>query len=78
MICAQLSAGRADEGKPWQAVAKAHADTGGLASWIGVGRYTDDTQMSLALAQSLVNSCAPFCKSMRHLSAQPPCLVPSS
>jgi len=78
MFCAQLSAGKADEGKPWQAVAKAHADTGGLAGWEGVGRYTDDTQMSLALAQSLVSPCATFCRSMRHLSTQPPCLMLSS
>lgn len=48
--------GRADEGNPWNAIAESHAETGGLAGWHGVGRYTDDTQMTLALAQSLVST----------------------
>lgn len=47
--------GEPDEGKSWQEVARRHADTGGLTSWSGVGKFTDDTQMGLALAQSLVD-----------------------
>jgi poly(ADP-ribose) glycohydrolase ARH3 len=46
--------GEPDEGKPWKEVAERHASTGGLTTWDGIGRFTDDTQMGLALAKSLV------------------------
>lgn len=48
------TAGGPEEGKLWREVAWRHADTGGLTGWDGVGKFTDDTQMGLALAKSLV------------------------
>ena len=51
---AVFPAGEPDEGEPWKEVAERHAKTGGLTGWDGTGRFTDDTQMGLALAKSLV------------------------
>lgn len=52
-------AGHPDEQHPdgsgWAAIAARHAP-GGLICWPRPGRYTDDTQMTLALAQSLVHT----------------------
>lgn len=57
MLChAMLFAGEPDEGRPWKEVARRHADTGGLAGREGVGKFTDDTQMGLALAKSLARN----------------------
>ena len=47
----RICAGAPVEGQSWQSIAQHRLNFGQMES----GRYTDDTQMTLALAQSLVS-----------------------
>ena len=63
--------GAPEEFDSWQRILARHPD-GGLTDWPGTGKFTDDTQMALALARSLVGTAGlvPF----HEAPSQVPCV----